>query len=144
MDIELRRTQCPVLVYAKGALFEELSKIDGAKKVIDASDEELRNMNERKKGNVNHAVYVANDEYGMRGTDYRAEMPSNGIALFMAAPFGDVRERLQGLLRVGRRGDKCCRIQDTSVKEIDDNISITRKRKMYAAMEEVVKSVQKI
>ncbi len=52
----MRRTQCPVLVYAKGALFEELSKIDGAKKVIDVSDEELRNMNERKKGNVNHTV----------------------------------------------------------------------------------------
>ena len=71
-------------------------------------------------------------------------MPSSGIVLFIAAPFGDVRERLQGLLRVGRRGDKCFRIQDTSVKEIDDTISITRQRKMYAAMEEVVKSVTKI
>ena len=144
MDIELRRTQCPVLVYAKGTLFEELSEIDGAKKVIDASGEELRKMNERKKGNVNHTVYVANDEYGMRGTDYCAEMPSSGIVLFIAAPFGDMRERLQGLLRVGRRGDKCCRIQDTSIKEIDDDISITRKAKMYTAMKEVVKSVQKI
>ena len=89
----MRRTLSPVLVYAKDNLFDELSKRDGAKKVIDVSDEELRNLNERK-GIGKHTLYVANDEYGMRGTDYRAEMPSAGIALFIAASFGDMRERL--------------------------------------------------
>ena len=93
MEINLQRTLRPVIVYAKGDLFNELSQRDGAKKVINVSDEELRNLNE-KKGLGKFNLYVANDEYGMRGTDYRAEQPSTGIALFIAAPFGDVRERL--------------------------------------------------
>ena len=93
MEIDLRRTLHPVLVYAKGDLFNELSQKDGSKKVIDVADEELKNLNE-KTGLGKFNLYVANDEYGMRGTDYRAEEPSAGIALFIAAPFGDVRERL--------------------------------------------------
>ena len=102
-----------VLVYATGELYDKLSKMPGIMPVTEATPpEELCQMNKKNsiENNENrqllvNPVYLANDKYGMRGVNYRGN-----ITLIIAAPFGDRRERLQGLHRVGRQGDKCYRI----------------------------------
>ena len=52
-----------------------------------------------------YPVYLADNKYGMRGVNYRGN-----ITLIIGGPFGDRRERLQGLHRVERQGDSCFRI----------------------------------
>jgi hypothetical protein len=102
-----------VLVYVTGELHDQLSKVAGITPVTEATPaEELCQMNKKNPVEINenrqlfvYPVYLANDKYGMRGVNYRGN-----ITLIIAAPFGDRRERLQGLHRVGRQGDKCCRI----------------------------------
>ena len=102
-----------VLVYATGELYEQLSKVPGIAPVKeDTSAEDLCQMNRKipienneKKQFFVYPVYLANEKYGMRGVNYRGS-----ITLIIGAPFGDRRERLQGLHRVGRQGDRCYRI----------------------------------
>ena len=102
-----------VLVYATGELYDQLSKVPWIMPVTEATPaEELCQMNRKIpiESNENrqlfvNPIYLANDKYGMRGVNYRGN-----ITLIIAAPFGDRRERLQGLHRVGRQGDKCYRI----------------------------------
>lgn len=99
-----------VLVYATGELYDKLSKVPGITPVTEATPaEELCQMNKRIPVEINenrqllvYPVYLANDKYGMRGVNYRGN-----ITLIIGGPFGDRRERLQGLHRVGRQGDKC-------------------------------------
>ena len=107
--------------------------------------EELAQMNRRiavenKQGfdMWHYPVYLANDKFGMRGVNYRGS-----TTLIVAAPFGDRRERLQGLYRVGRQGDRCHRIQDTSKPDIDGAELAARKGKLMSAKAEVLRLKQR-
>ena len=83
-----------------------------------------------KKGTI-YPTYLAGEK-GMRGYDYRSPGAHslNGIALIICAPFSDVRDRIQGLLRVGRQGDGCYRLQDTTVQLVDTKENAIRKGKL--------------
>ena len=120
----------PVLVYAKGEIHQHLAQQQFITCVTeDTPYDELRNMDEKK--GLMYPVYLADDKYGMRGIDYRS---SCGITLVIASSFGDRRERLQGLCRVGRMGDKCYRIQDKDLTDetvIDKIENTKRKANMY-------------
>lgn len=106
--------------------------------------EDLAQMNRRipvenKQGHKfwHYPVYLANEKYGMRGVNYRGN-----ITLIIAARFGDRRERLQGLYRVGRQGDLCHRIQDTSKSDIDGAELAARKGKIMCAKAEMLRLKQ--
>jgi hypothetical protein len=85
--------------------------------------------------NGDYPVYLLNEEYGIRGLDYRAESNPLGICLVICSPFSDLRTRIQGLMRVGRNGDACVRIQNTEAEEIDDNKLVDHKGRMRNAEE---------
>ena len=100
-------------MYATGDLYEQLSNAPGITLVTESTPaEDLCQMNrkitvennESKQFSV-YPVYLAGDKYGMRGVNFRGD-----ITLIIGGPFGDRRERLQGLHRVGRQGDNCFRI----------------------------------
>jgi hypothetical protein len=63
--------------------------------------------------------------------------------MIIGGSFGDRRSRVQGLLRVGRFTDKCCRIQDTTYPEIDQGINAKRKGKIAATLLNLEKLVNK-
>ena len=71
------------------------------------------------KNNGKYPVYLINEQYGVRGLDYRSYENSLGICMIIASPFSDMRTRIQGLMRVGRYNEDCYRIQDRSVTDID-------------------------
>ena len=54
----------------------------------------------------------------MRGVDYRQR---SGLCLIVAKSFKTNRDRDQGLMRVGRYGDKCLRVKLSDVDIIDKN-----------------------
>ena len=88
----------PVLVLAKDDMFDYLSKIAHVSVVTEATPyDELRHLDEKK--GPNFPVYLANEQFGWRGVDYRS---TKGITLIIGASFGDPRERIQALWRVGR------------------------------------------
>ena len=72
-----------------------------------------------RKGNDGYPVYLINEEYGIRGLDYRSETNRLGICLLVVSPFSDRRSRIQGLNRVGRYNEKCFRIQNEKAALID-------------------------
>ena len=131
-----------MLVYAKGELHQHLSKQPFVTCVTeDTPYDELRNLHDKK--DLLYPVYLADDKYGMRGVDYRSQC---GITLVIAAPFGDHRERLQGLFRVGRMGDRCYRIQDIDLDDetvIDKIENSKRKGKMHEAVTKVLTELEK-
>ena len=100
-------------MYATGELYEQLSKAPGITPVTESTPaEDLCQMNRKipVENNENkqffvYPVYLADNKYGMRGVNYRGD-----ITLIIGGPFGDRRERLQGLHRVERQGDSCFRI----------------------------------
>jgi len=101
-------------------------------------------MNKNKEGAL-HDVYLVNDEYGMRGVDYRSPFPSAGICLIIGAKFGDKREEIQGLCRVGRMGDKCWRIFDTDLGDsIDSKENAARKARLYQGLEKIEEDLKQI
>ena len=76
-----------------------------------------------RKGNDGYPVYLINEEYGIRGLDYRSARNSLGICMLIVSPFSDRRSRIQGLKRVGRYDDACYRIQNEKVPLIDEKLS---------------------
>ena len=130
-----------VLVYATGELYEQLSKVPGITPVTENTPaEDLCQMNRKipVENNENkqlfvYPVYLADNKYGMRGVNYRGN-----ITLIIGGPFGDRRERLQGLHRVGRQGDSCYRIFDITKDEIDLVENAKRKSALFTAKAEVL------
>ena len=107
-----------MLVYATGPLYDKLVSDYGLKKVtVDTSDEDLRKMDERD-GDF-YPVYIINDEYGIRGLDYRAANNVHGICMIICSSFSDMRTRIQALRRIMRYSDKGMYIQNCEVDEID-------------------------
>ena len=101
-----------VVIYAEGKLYDEL-KATGQVTAVTAetSHEDLRKMDQKTAGR--YPVYMINEDYGTRGLDFRARHIDHGIAQFLCSPFSNYRTRHQCLMRVGRFGDDCTRIQDT-------------------------------
>ena len=74
---------------------------------------------DRKQGG-SYPVYLANDDYGMRGLNYRAPRNELGICMIICNAFPNTRLRIQGLMRVGRYSDNCYRIQNDTENDIDE------------------------
>jgi hypothetical protein len=77
----------------------------------------LRELDKREGEGLAFRLVVATQKESMRGIDYRA--PLNGITLIVAKSFENAREADQGLKRVGRQDDPCCRILLKGVPLID-------------------------
>ena len=75
----------------------------------------------------------------MRGYDYRCpnSTPVQSVVLIIGSPFVDKRDRIQGLMRVGRHGDLCYRIQAKGVKEVDNLKNAERKGNLSKAITQV-------
>ena len=71
-----------------------------------------------KHGN-SYPIYMIDDKYGGRGLNFRAQTSNHGITMLIFGSFPDQISRSQALLRVGRFGDNCKRIQDSTFPEID-------------------------
>ena len=99
----------------------------------------MRNL-DQKQGEF-YPVYLISAEYGSRGVDYRA--PKNGICLVICSPFSGIRKKYQTYKRVGRFGDPCFRIRDSSVIEIDQAQSIASKGKIASTIQKVERKVKK-
>ena len=63
--------------------------------------------------------------------------------MLIGGAFVDHRTRIQALSRVGRFNDKCLRIQDTSVDEIDKNALAARRGHITAILNKVMGQVSK-
>ena len=97
------------------------------------SDEFLRTLDERSSQDGSlHNLIVATTSFGMRGMDYRAK--NKGIALIVAASFGNRRAAMQGLSRVGRFGDQCKRIGLKNVHLVDAKQELTYTGMLVAFM----------
>ena len=90
-----------------------------------------------------YPTYLVNDDYGIRGLDYRAQSDKHGISMLIVSPFSDMRTRLQGLLRICRHGDIGEYIQNTLVPEIDPNLKIDHVARMTVAEKEIMKLLPK-
>jgi len=94
----------PVLVLARKERCGELAKNQWLENIQLVTEEtpydDLRMLGEKK--GLAYPVYMANEDFGWRGVDYRCANPGPGITLIVGAAFGDQRERVQALLRVGR------------------------------------------
>ena len=100
---EYRQTR-GVLVYATGDLHEELAK----ERFLPCVDEEtshdkLRRMDEKWEGL--YPVYLLDDDYGIRGLDFRAANNPHGICMLICSAWRDSRTRVQGLKRICRYSD---------------------------------------
>lgn len=81
-------------------------------------DSDLRKMD--KKSGACFPVYLVNEDYGIRGLDFRAPNNAGGICLIICSAFSKKRARNQALMRVGRFNDACIRIQDSTVDDVDN------------------------
>ena len=99
----------PVLIYATGDEYTQLSSIEYVKLVTNETEtDQLENMQEKKEGF--YPVFMMTLEMGDRGENYRASGHPLGIALLIASTFPDSRTRIQTLWRVERFNDKGLRI----------------------------------
>ena len=73
----------------------------------------------------------------MRGIDYRSADAS--MTLVIAKPFENQREAVQGFNRVGRFGDKCCRVRFSEVQLVDKKLEM----KYNASLMNFVSDMQK-
>ena len=74
---------------------------------------------DRKQGS-SYPVYLANDDYGMRGLNYRAPRNELGICMIICNAFPNTSLRIQGLMRVDRYNDNYYRIQNYLEIDIND------------------------
>ena len=65
----------------------------------------------------------------MRGFDYRSE--SIPMTLVIAKSFVNKRDAIQGFNRVGRFGDRCCRVKFSDVEIIDKKAETAETLAMY-------------
>ena len=136
--IELKRKTRAVLVYADDPIYKELLQTDFIKTVPEELDESLLStLNWPLKDTGLYPVYLINSKYGGRGVNYRAPDHTHGITMIIGGAFPDERTRIQTLLRVGRFGDNCERIQDELVQDIDIQVNGDRMGKIMKAGEKV-------
>ena len=82
-----------VLIYANGEWNDIIARDYLVTRVTpDTPAADLRSLDEKKKGN--YPLYLINEEYGIRGLDYRAERNPNGICMLICSEFSDYRTRL--------------------------------------------------
>ena len=66
-----------------------------------------------------YPVYLINDDYGIRGLDYRAENNHFGICMLICSPFPDKRTRIQALRRIRRYNDGGNYVKNNHCDDID-------------------------
>lgn len=109
----------PVLVFGNDAVETEFKEaglhpicVDGFKDF-----QRLKKLNIKENGEL-YDLLVAKQEVTMRGTDFRCT--NVGITLIVMKSFSSFRAAQQGLNRVGRFGDKCCRYIIDGVQLVND------------------------
>ena len=98
-----------MLIYANGTEYETLAQEDNISPVTSETPYVALETMDAKWGH-RYPVYLINDAYGGRGLNFRAASSSHGITMLILGTFPDRTTRHQALMRVGRFGDKCCRI----------------------------------
>ena len=66
-----------------------------------------------------YPIYLINSNFGGRGLNFRARDNKAGITMLIFGTFPDKRTRIQTLFRVGRFGDGCTRIHDSTFDDVD-------------------------
>ena len=74
-----------------------------------------------------YPVFMIGDHYGGRGLNFRARTNPHGITLLILGPFADNKTKTQVLYRVGRWGDKCRRVRDSTYDMFDMQGNAERK-----------------
>jgi hypothetical protein len=82
-------------------------------------------------------VVVAQDQFAMRGLDYRSK--SVKITKVLAKSFENKREAIQGFNIVGRFGDNCPRVKFNGVEIIDKEMSRYYTAKLFRFYAEIQK-----
>ena len=82
-------------------------------------------------------MYLLDDDYGIRGIDFRAPNNPHGICMLICSAWRDTRTRVQGLKRICRFSDNGMYIQAHGVKDIDREKSITHHADVHNAIEEI-------
>ena len=104
---ELKQTR-GVLVYATGELYDKLALESKLTLVTEATPhEDLRKMDVKTNGV--YPVYLLDEDYAIRGLDYRAANNRHGITMIICSAFRDRRTRVQAptgalMLRGGAHG----------------------------------------
>ena len=140
--VERRKEVAPVVVYANGALHGALAESNYITPVSEqTTDEDLRKMDQKK--NNSYPVYLISEGSGDRGLDYRAPQAKEGITMIIGGSFSDPRTKIQTLSRVGRYGDKCLRIKDTSFPLINHSKNSQRKGVISGVLSTISKEIEK-
>jgi hypothetical protein len=82
--------------------------------------EVLRQLDEKVNGS--HRVVISQDQFAMRGIDYRSTNAT--MTLVIAKSFENQREAIQGFNRVGRFGDACCRVRFSDTPLVDKKMEM--------------------
>lgn len=93
------------------------------------SDELLETLDQRY-AHQNHRLCVATDTWAMRGLNYRGSR--HGITLIILKSFACERDALQGLMRVGRFGDKCIRERLVDCPLVDPDMELRHYKRLFA------------
>ena len=104
-------------------------------------------MDDKDKDSSAYPVYLANDGYGMRGLDYRAERnKQHGICLLVCSPFSSFMNKKQGLMRVGRFSDNCYRIVNSKMDSasVKDEVDIMKNLQYKAKLETQSKAIEEM
>ena len=97
-----------------------------------------------KKSALCYPVYLISEQYGIRGLDFRAPNNKAGICMIICSAFSKKRARNQALMRVGRFGDACYRIQDSTVEDIDNMQSSIYEGKLLKISNEIAAKQQEV
>ena len=125
-----------ILIYANDPINSELANEPNITKVTkDTSDADLRSMDVQK-GGV-YPVYLINEDYGIRGLDYRAPGNIHGICMIIAGQFSAPRTRLQALRRICRYGDAGMYVQNDEEEPINKDKFVALKGRIAIAEKEV-------
>lgn len=135
--IKERATQGPVLVYCDTKLTDQLKLANCTPLIVtEAVDcQVLRQLDQQVNGSFR--VVVAQDQFAMRGLDYRSH--TTKLSLVIAKSFENKREAIQGFNRVGRFGDSFTRVRFNDTEIIDKKMSLAYTAKLFKFYAEMQK-----
>ena len=125
-----------MLVYATGERYKDL-KNEVKLPCVDENTphEELRRMDVKKDGL--YPVYLLDDDYSIRGLDFRAANNAHGICMIICSSFRDSRTRVQALKRICRYSDKGMYIQAVGLADVDRGEQLVHLAKVHDAIKEI-------
>ena len=129
-------------MYATGKRYDEL-KNELKLPCVDESTphEDLCHMDVKKDGL--YPIYLLDDDYSIRGLNFRAANNPHGICMIICSGFRDSRTRVQAMKRICRYSDKGMYIQAQGLLDIDRGEQLVHLSKVHDAIKEITKRQKK-